>query len=160
MRRSDREIKDRDRILELLRSNDSIILGLNDDGYPYLLPMNYGMEEVDGQVLLYFHGAGEGTKHDLIRKDPRASFEIDTGHRTYIDEVRGTCSMAYISVIGRGQIKYLPDEQKEHVMSVIMGQCGFGEFAYRKEFLPHTKIFCLVVESMTAKENKKQPSAS
>ena len=160
MRRSDREIKDRERILEILRTNDSIVLALNDDGYPYLLPMNYGMEEVDGQVLLYFHGAGTGTKHDLIRKDPRASFELDFGHRVFTYEARGACSMEYTSVIGRGQIRYLPDDQKEHVFSVILGQCGLGSFAYRKEFLPHTTICCLAVESMTAKENKKPAAGS
>ena len=56
--------------------------------------------------------------------------------------------------------RYLPDDQKGHVLSVILGQCGLGDFAYRKEYLPHTPIFCLAMELMTAKENKMPAAGS
>lgn len=75
MRRKDREITDFNEIIEIMKKCDSVTLGLNDDGYPYLVPLNFGLH-VDGeQVELYFHCAIQGTKLDLIKKDNRATFK-------------------------------------------------------------------------------------
>ena len=70
MRRNDREITEFSEMTDVMKRCDVCRLALNDeDGYPYLLPLNFGMEETDGRVTLYFHGAKEGKKYDLIRKD-------------------------------------------------------------------------------------------
>ena len=62
MIRSDREITDRQEMLDIMGRCDVCRLALNgSDGYPYLLPLNFGMEEADGTLYLYFHGAAEGT---------------------------------------------------------------------------------------------------
>ena len=82
MRRNDREITEFSEMTDVMKRCDVCRLALNDEeGYPYLLPLNFGMEETDGRVTLYFHGAKEGKKYDLIRKDARASFEMDCSHR-------------------------------------------------------------------------------
>ena len=52
-------------------------IALNDEEYPYILPLSFGMDCIDGKVTLYFHSALEGTKLNLIRRDNRASFEMD-----------------------------------------------------------------------------------
>ena len=83
MRRNDREITEFSEMTDVMKRCDVCRLALNDeDGYPYLLPLNFGMEETDGRVTLYFHGAKEGKKYDLIRKDVRASFEMDCSPQT------------------------------------------------------------------------------
>ena len=63
MRRNDREITEFSEMTDVMKRCDVCRLALNDeDGYPYLLPLNFGMEETDGRVTLYFHGAKEGKK--------------------------------------------------------------------------------------------------
>lgn len=57
MRRKDREITSKEEMLDVIRRSDVCRLALNDDGYPYILPLNFGMKEEDGKVVLYFHGA-------------------------------------------------------------------------------------------------------
>ena len=58
MRRNDREITEFSEMTDVMKRCDVCRLALNDeDGYPYLLPLNFGMEETDGRVTLYFHGA-------------------------------------------------------------------------------------------------------
>ena len=43
---------------------------------PYLIPLNYGAEVEDGKLILYFHGAKEGTKLDRIGENPNVSYCI------------------------------------------------------------------------------------
>ena len=54
MRRRDREIKEFDEILQVILDCDSLVLGLNDGEFPYLVPLNFGMDIEDGQLYLYF----------------------------------------------------------------------------------------------------------
>ena len=86
MRRSDREITDFEKMIDIVRDCDVCRLAINTDGAPYIIPLNFGMSVDDGVLALYFHGALEGTKYDLIEKDPHVSFEMDCSHELYIDE--------------------------------------------------------------------------
>ena len=57
MRRADREITNFDELISVMRGCDVCRLALHDEPYPYILPLNFGLE-VDGEtVRLYFHGA-------------------------------------------------------------------------------------------------------
>lgn len=103
MRRTDREITDRQELLDVMARCDVCRLALNDEsGYPYVVPLNFGMEEREGTLYLLFHGAMTGTKYDRMERDSRATFEMDCGHMLCTDEAKGMCTMAYESVIGRG----------------------------------------------------------
>ena len=64
MRRKDREIKDRQEILEVMKRCDVCRLALHDEEFPYIVPVNFGMEVMDGEITLYFHGATEGKKYE------------------------------------------------------------------------------------------------
>lgn len=79
MRRADREITDFDELIAVMRGCDVCRLALHDEPYPYILPLNFGLEADGGTVRLYFHGADTGTKYDLIARNPNASFEMDRG---------------------------------------------------------------------------------
>lgn len=43
MRRKDREVTDLSEIIEIMKNCDVCRLALNDDGFPYILPLNFGM---------------------------------------------------------------------------------------------------------------------
>ena len=102
MRRKDREVTDLSEIIEIMKNCDVCRLALNDDGFPYILPLNFGMAVNEDKITLYFHSALEGYKVGLIQKDNRASFEMDCKHELQYFEDKGYCTMAYESVIGRG----------------------------------------------------------
>ena len=102
MRRKDREVTDLSEIIEIMKNCDVCRLALNDDGFPYILPLNFGMAVNGDKITLYFHSALEGYKVGLIRKDNRASFEMDCKHELQYFEDKGYCTMAYESVIGKG----------------------------------------------------------
>ena len=78
MRRKDREITDFDEIVAIMRKCDVCRLALNDGDFPYIVPLNFGLEVRGDRVFLYFHAAKEGKKLDLIARDNRATFERQT----------------------------------------------------------------------------------
>lgn len=62
MRRSDREIRDRATILEIMKQCHCCRLGLQDGNKVYIVPLNFG-EIIDGnRITLYFHSAKAGRK--------------------------------------------------------------------------------------------------
>lgn len=152
MRRSDREVTDKNEIIEIIKSCDRLTLALNDDGYPYIIPLNFGLDIENDKITLIFHSALEGKKIDLIKKDNRASFEMDCKHQLQYFEDKGYCTMAYESVIGKGKIKILNDDEKLNALKKIMKQYHGDENAYfNKAAMERTLVYCLEVESITAK---------
>ena len=156
MRRSDREITDFQELITVMRGCDVCRLALHDEPYPYILPLNFGLE-VDGEtVRLYFHGANTGTKYDLIAKNPNVSFEMDRDHKLILDDEHGNCTMTYESVIGQGRIAVVPDADKERALRVLMAQYRAPDFPYSKAVIPATTVLCLTVEHMTGKRRAKK----
>ncbi len=151
MRRKDREITDRQEMLAVIKRCDVCRLAWNDDGYPYILPLNFGLDVTADRVEFYFHGADEGYKYQLMKRDSRVSFEMDCSHRLVTDEARGHCTMEYESIIGRGRIEIVPDEEKRRALDIIMAQYHKETFAYDTAAIPRTTVYKLVVESMTGK---------
>ncbi|MCH5268725.1 MAG: pyridoxamine 5'-phosphate oxidase family protein [Lachnospiraceae bacterium] len=156
MRRSDREIKDINEIIQVMERCDVCRLALNDEGYPYILPLNFGMEIDTGKIILYFHGATEGKKFDLIAKDNCASFEMDCSHKLVTELSSGNCTMEYESVIGRGKIEMIPDEDKYSALCILMKHYHKEDFPFNKSIMPQTTVFKLVVESVTGKRRMKK----
>lgn len=156
MRRSDREVKDFEEIVAIMQKCDVCRIALNNDGYPYILPLNFGMTVENDKIELYFHGAMEGTKYDLIAKDNRASFEMDCGHTLITDAEHGSCTMNYESVIGQGHIEILSDDEKFEALKILMAQYHKEDFEFNKAVMPSTKVFKLVVERVTGKKREKK----
>lgn len=155
MRRSDREITGFNDIVHVMERCDVCRLALNDEGYPYILPVNFGMEVSGQQIVLYFHGAMEGRKYELISRDNRASFEMDCSHRLVMDEENGNCTMEYESVIGRGMITEVSEEDKYQALMVLMKHYHQEDFPFSKAAMPRTRVLKLTVESVTGKARMK-----
>lgn len=90
MRRNDREITNFEDILSIMEQCDVCRLALNDTDVPYILPLNFGMERKDEQIYLYFHGASEGRKYELLAQNNTVSFEMDCAHRLALMWKKGT----------------------------------------------------------------------
>lgn len=155
MRRKDREVTDREQILEVIGRCDCCRLGFADGEDAYLVPLNFGYVQ-DGQGLhLYFHGAREGRKADLIRRKGRAGFEMDTNHQVNRNENPCEYSFRFQSVIGRGTIGPVEDpEQKAAALNLIMSRYSpRGDWEFPSHALANTAVFRLDVEELSCKEH-------
>ena len=53
MRRSEREVKDHERLLGILEACDCLRLAIADEEAPYIVPVNFGWEEQEGRLRLF-----------------------------------------------------------------------------------------------------------
>lgn len=158
MRRSDREVKDFDEIVRIMEKCDVCRLALHDEDYPYILPLNFGIQVADGDITLFFHGAREGKKYELIDRNNQASFEMDCAHRLVTNYDTGNCTMEYESVIGNGTIYMVSDEEKFEALNILMAHYPVGkDFKFNEADVQKTTILKLSVHGVTGKRRMVAP---
>ena len=151
MRRKDREITDFNEIIDIIKKCDVCRIALNDDEYPYVVPLNFGLDVQGNQVFFYFHAAMEGKKLDLIAKDNRATFEMDCDHNFILYEERMSCTMGYASVIGHGTIEIVADEDKYESLKILMRQYHAEDFKFNTDMMKVTTVVKMTVTDMLGK---------
>ena len=161
MRRSDKEITDVKELKELIAKCMVCRLGLLDnDKNIYILPMNFGHAFKNGKLEIYFHGATEGKKVDLLRPgNVDVGFEIDCDHALKIPEDssanNNACDYNYrfSSIIGYGKGFLLHDyaEKVEALKYLMLHQTG-REFTFSQEEVDGVSVFKIVVNSYTGKK--------
>ena len=149
MRRTDREVTDFHEIADILRRCDTIRLGMNGDPYPYVVPLSFGFEAADGKISVYFHGAKEGHKHDLIDRDNRVCVEASICHRFVT--VPGSATVEYESFIGFGRAVVVDGEEAVKGLDLMLEHCGFEGLAYDRALLAKTAVYKIELASFTGK---------
>ncbi|GAA3192386.1 pyridoxamine 5'-phosphate oxidase family protein [Lentilactobacillus kefiri] len=158
MRRKDREVTDINEIKQILKDSHVIHSGFRTDDYPYVVPTNFAYEfDGDNHLTLYIHGAPEGTKRELIKKDGRMGFEIDDGGQLMVpkDPKENTPSFAYRSVMGYGDAELVDDpETKKHALQLLLGhETGqkLADFDVSEKTIEYVGVIKITVKSYTAK---------
>jgi len=150
MRRKDKEITDIKEIEEIIKKADCCRIGLVDNDEPYVVPVCFGYE----RKALYFHGALEGRKVELIKKNNQVCFEIDTDAEVVKAETSCGWTMRYRSVIGVGRAYILEsDEEKCHGLRLIMKHYSGDEFSFPKPKLDKTLVVKVDIRSITGKQS-------
>ena len=153
MRRSDRQITDPGAIEEILHQAKVLHLGLMDGARPYVVPLHYGYELVDGKLTFYMHSAGEGHKLHLIRANPNVFVEIDTGAIPISGgEVACRYGAAFSSLMGSGTATIVEGmEEKIRGLKVLMKTQTGREFAMTPEMAQSVAVIRVEVTEFTAK---------
>ena len=156
MRRSEREITQKVKLLELLDKCRVMHLGLTDGSAPYVVPLHYGWEEREGGIALYFHSALEGRKMDCVRRNPSCFIAV-TGDTRVIGSAEACgWTAAFESLMMEGEIDILTsDEERKHGLNALMRHCGYvGEPRYNTQALAKTAVCRVRVESVTGKRRE------
>ena len=107
MRRKDREVTRHGDLMEMVARFKVCRLGLWDGREVYVVPLNFGYEEKNGSLSLFFHCAREGRKLDILQNRPEVSFEMDGDHVLLEGDVPCRYSYAYGCVMGHGVVEFL-----------------------------------------------------
>jgi nitroimidazol reductase NimA-like FMN-containing flavoprotein (pyridoxamine 5'-phosphate oxidase superfamily) len=161
MRRKEFEMKERERIDEVLRTADVGYLAFNGlDGWPRITPLNF---LYDGRVL--WHGAIAGERFDCLKRDPRANFLVVSTHlflpsHLLSEENATSATAAFKSVTVRGRCKAIEDpEEKCSVLNRLMEKYQ-PEGRFKKvtpkdpmyeKVLMATGVYALTVEGVSGK---------
>lgn len=155
LRRADRAATDLAAILAILDKCEVFRLGLTGPEGPYVVPLNFGYEEKEGGLILYFHCAQAGRKADMLAADPRVCIEVDCSHKLISGEKPCAYSFGYESVIGFGKARLLADAaQKASGLSRIMAHFSdTPSFEFDPAILARTAVYAIDVEHITGKKN-------
>ena len=153
MRRSEREVKDRAELTDILNKCDACRLGLSEGMQPYVVPMNFGYEWEGDCLNLYFHCANEGRRLDIIATNNKACFEADCSHKLITADEPCDYSFHFESIIAFGEIEVLKNhEERVHGLACIMKKYGRTEkFDFPEEELAPTTILKLTSTDYSGK---------
>ena len=149
MRRKDREVTDFTEIAGILSRADTFRLGINGSPYPYVVPLSFGMDASGGKIVLFFHGAAEGFKHDLLARDPNVCVEADA-MRGYA-AAEGGYTAAYESFIGFGKARAVTGAEALRGLDLLMERCGFAGAPYDRSAPDYTRVYRIDLISFTGK---------
>ena len=107
MLRFEREVYQPHLIKAMLDEMMIVNVGINDeDGVPYVVPLSFGFEMTDENLIVYTHFMKAGKKVSLFKRDPRVCLEFslfnDFPDRKYKGHVHD-----FRSVIAKGTIRLL-----------------------------------------------------
>ena len=153
MRRSDREITDKTIIDEIFNECTCCRVGFYDNGEIYIIPLNYGYSETSGKYILYFHGATEGRKINLIKKNPTVGFEIDDSGEITGGKTPCSYSAKYKSIIGTGVISFVEDANEKifGLNSIMKHYTGKNCWCFESDALSFVKVFRLTIDKLSCK---------
>jgi nitroimidazol reductase NimA-like FMN-containing flavoprotein (pyridoxamine 5'-phosphate oxidase superfamily) len=149
MRRKDQEITADDEIEAILLRAAICRIGLCDGGVPYVVPVCFGYQD----RTLYVHSASEGTKLDVIRKNNKVCFQVETDVEFVRHEVACRWGLKYRSVIGFGKALLVEEPQaKREALAIIMRHYADQAYSFAEEDVERTTVIQVTIESWTGKQ--------
>ncbi|MDQ1340670.1 MAG: uncharacterized protein QG567_1828 [Campylobacterota bacterium] len=170
MRRSELSIEDKETMLWVLSECEYGTLTLFDDEFPYGVPLNFAWDD-DGVV---FHGALEGKKIELIKKNPKASFCAVKSYSlipSYFSDTNSACpaTQHFASVMIRGVVEIINNgESKAKALNLLMQKLqpekGYETIEYKNpiytKMLDKTSVFKLIAQDVGTKINVGQSAST
>ena len=156
MRRKDREVTDSTKIADIISRCTCCRIGFDDDGEVYIVPLNFGYQTKENTYTFYFHGANEGRKIDLMKKNPNVGFEMDTDYALHEADYACGHSARFQSIIGNGIVSIVSEtEEKKLGISLLMEHnTGKRDWDFDEKMVNAVSVFKLEVTKMSCKEHQ------
>lgn len=152
MRRKDREIKDFEEIMGILKKSSVCRVAFFDEEFPYIVPLNFGVKANGNTVTLYFHCANEGKKMDLLKRNNKVSFEMDSPDKFFDGEKACYSTMEFESVCGNGTLEIAGEDEKIPALKLLMQQySNKREFDFDPKELKAVTVLKLTINEITGK---------
>jgi len=118
---------------------------VDQQGKPYLVPMNFGFEE----GVIYLHSSRSGKKIEILKNNPEVCIEFSTDYflRYQNEDVACSWSMKYRSVLAYGRVTFIEDEtEKVNHLNMIMRNYSPKDFKYNPPSIREVCCWKIVVE--------------
>jgi uncharacterized protein len=150
MRRVERQITDPALLDEVFEKAQVLFLSLHDEPAPYVVPVSFGHAE----DTLYVHGAMEGAKITLLRRNPRVGFSATT--EPGIAPAATPCAFGIrgASVVGTGTARIVEDPaERARGLDAIMRHYAPGAVAgdYAPGVFSRTAVIAIAIETLCGK---------
>ena len=156
MRRKDREITDRQEIINILSRCDTVRIGIKNSAHPYIVPVSFGMEIAGDMPVVYFHCAKQGLKLELLQHDAAICLEAD--RFLGVQPTAGGITTRYESIIGFGNCTFVQDKT-EFIKGIrlILNHYGYSDYPLERcNGLEHMLIGKIELNEIYGKRNPPQ----
>lgn len=153
MRRKDREVTDKKEIGKILDGCKTASVAMVDEEIPYVIPLSYGYELIANQLVLYFHGAKEGRKVDVMKKNSTVGFAVFSEGEPVYAEIPCNSGYYFSSVVGTGTVEFVDElEEKKRGLSIMFAQQAGREVVFTDEQASSVCVFKIVSNDFTGKQ--------
>ena len=143
--------QDKEKVEEVLKNALFCHIAFSDKNQPYILPLSFGYKN----NVLYFHSGPDGKKMDLLARNPKVAFAIETN--VELKEAPTSCkySMLYKSVTGSGRAYLLEDlEEKARGLDIVVKQYNAEPLEYSEKALQNLAVVKIEIEEISYKETR------
>ena len=152
MNRKDREVKDITDVIDILKRCHTIRLGLINKDNAYVVPVSFGLDVVDGQVVIYFHGAAAGLKVDCLTQNNRICIEADIFYK--VESTNAGITARYESVIGVGIVNKVEGKEKLYGLRKLVEHYGYNDYPIERcKGLDNTAVYKIAISEISGKRN-------
>lgn len=160
MRLSKREVRDTEKIREILESCQVLRIGAVDTEGMFIVPVNFAYAWPDGEALprFFIHSAREGRKADAFRAGgdggTPVALELDIDRGNITGTYSCAWSRSYASIMASGTVREVTDEgQRACALELLMAHAAPGaEASFTPDGLARVAIFRIDVTHLAAKE--------
>ncbi|MGG0824805.1 pyridoxamine 5'-phosphate oxidase family protein [Paenibacillus turicensis] len=161
VRYKSRECLDQEKIESFLKQSRIGYLGLADGNLPYVVPLNY----VWAEGTLYFHGASNGRRNEIMSENAEVCFTVCQEYGTITDPVPAKTDTAYMSVMIFGKAEPITDlDEATFMLQELINKYVPGYYnrplskqhvdKYRSAvFGGPVKVYRVIPSQITAKES-------
>lgn len=149
-------LENRKEIDEIIKACKTCFFAMSENGQPYVLPMNFALEE-DSIIL---HSAPEGRMWETIKSNPKVGINWTLGEDLAWQDVKVGCSyrVKSKSVLVEGEVEFIEDfDEKYRCMKLLMAQYSKREFEFGTPAIKNVGIFKVRIQKITAKEFGTKP---
>ncbi|WP_147613946.1 pyridoxamine 5'-phosphate oxidase family protein [Treponema pectinovorum] len=156
MRRKEREVTDIAEIKDVLDRCFAVHLGIVDEKRVYVVPVNFGYEEIEGKYVFYFHGAKAGRKYELLKNGANIGFESCVDEKLMTADSACGYSAFYSSIIGEGYASEILkiEEKKKALNKIMFKSTGNGDWNFPSIMLLKVAVFKIEVSSLSCKKHR------
>jgi hypothetical protein len=154
MRRTEKEIKDKEELVEILLGGKYAIISLSKENEPYIVTLSYGYDE--SKSALYFHCAKSGQKIDFLKANPYVCGTVieDNGYEE-------ACGQTFRSVVFRGKIVIIEKiNEKKYGFNILLTHLEENPNQIRNKYFKKDETYenfgmlRLDITNITGKEQK------
>jgi nitroimidazol reductase NimA-like FMN-containing flavoprotein (pyridoxamine 5'-phosphate oxidase superfamily) len=144
-------IVEKDELQTIINQCDICFVGMvEEDGTPYVIPMNFGYR--NQEIIL--HSGPHGKHLGLLELNNRVCITFCTEHKLVFQHPDVACSysMTSRSVLCKGAVSFVEDlTEKEELLNLLMQNYTDRPFKYSVPALKNVKVWKVSVDEMTGK---------
>lgn len=144
-------IKNREEINIIIKKCKICFLAMSENGQPYVLPMNFALE--DDYVIL--HSAPEGRMWETLKANPKVCINWTLGDDLAWQDEKVGCSyrVKSKSVLIEGEVEFIDDfDEKYRCLKLLMAQYSKREFKFGTPAVKNVGVLKVHIKKISSKE--------